>query len=80
MFSKKFSKRKTKASKGTYKTSKNLFEKVLNNSKKHEHQNRLLKDKNDVKKTWSIMKEVTGKIKVNCSCPNKLIVINTDIT
>lgn len=47
----KFSKRKTKASKGTYKTSKNLFEKVLNNSKKHEHQNRLLKDKNDVKKT-----------------------------
>ena len=51
MFSEKFSKRKTKANKGTYKTSKNLFEKVLNNSKKHEHQNRLLKDKNDVKKT-----------------------------
>ena len=79
MFSEKFLKSKTKANKGTYKTSKNLFEKVLKNCKKYEHQNHLLKDKNDVKKTWSIMKEVIGKIKVNCSCPNKLIVINTDI-
>ena len=42
---------------------KNAFEKIKKNSKKLYYQYKLSKFQMDIKKTWTIMKEIVGKTK-----------------
>ena len=42
---------------------KNAFEKIKKNSKKFYYQYKLSKFQMDIKKTWTIMKEIVGKTK-----------------
>ena len=61
----KFLKNKTKASEIEYKDYKNLFEKLRKKCKKYYYSSLIEKFKNDSKKTWQVMKEITGKTKWN---------------
>ena len=65
----------------TYKTYKTFFEKCIKKAKINYYSKQLDKYKNDLKKSWSIINEVTGRSKVNKSKqPLKLIVDNKKIT
>ena len=59
----KFLKQKTPESETDYKNYKNLFEKLKRKSKQLYYSSLLNKYQNNSKKTWQIMKEITGKLK-----------------
>ena len=63
-----------------YKNYKNLFEKIKNNLKKPHYSNLLLKHQSNVKKTWTIMKEIIGKSKLQSkNLPRRVIINGNDI-
>lgn len=69
----KFLKTGTENAQSKYKTYKNLFEKIKQKAKKLHYKKLLNKYSNDSKKTWDIIKEVTGKRKVETEIlPNEL--------
>ena len=61
----KFLKNKSAESEEKYKNYKNLFEKLKIKSKKNYYASLLNKYKYDTKRTWQVMKEITGKQKKN---------------
>ena len=64
-----------------YKTYKRLFESIKKHSKKLHFSNLILKYKNNIKKTWEVIKESTRKR--NChdqNFPKKIVVDGKDIT
>ena len=76
----KFLKNKTNRNHLNYKTYNNLFKQIKNKSKKNYYQNLLLKYKNNIKKTWDVIKEVIGKTKLRSSIlPRRLIIDNIEI-
>ena len=58
----KFLKHKTVLNKEKYKSCKNLFESIKRKSKKSYFYRKLLQYKNNMAKTWRIMKEIIGKM------------------
>ena len=60
----KFLKNNTNRNEEIYKNFKNLFEKIKTRSKNNYYSSLLIKYKNNTKKIWNIMKEITGKINV----------------
>ena len=64
----------------TYKSYKNLFEGLKKKAKKKYYSEKISKYKHDAKKTWSIMKELIGKIKLKSSnLPRRITVNKVDI-
>ena len=72
----KFLKRKTCINENNYKNYKRLFENVKNRSKKNYFSERLITYKNNVKKTWNVIKEVIGSTKSSKHSLPKRIVVN----
>ena len=63
-----------------YKSYKNLFESLKKKAKKKYYSEKISKYKHDAKKTWSIMKELIGKIKLKSSnFPRRITVNEVDI-
>ena len=60
----------------TYKSYKNLFESLKKKAKKKYYSEKISKYKHDAKKTWSIMKELVGKIKLKSSNLPRRITVN----
>ena len=76
----KFLKKRSKINESNYKNYKNLFEKIKNNLKKPHYSNLLLKHQSNVKKTWTIMKEIIGKSKLQSkNLPRRVIINGNDI-
>lgn len=80
----KYLKKKSAKAELEYKTYKNMFEKMKQKAKKLYYRNLLNLHKNDSKKIWNTMKEITGKSKSNLnSLPNALLTdrgsLNTNI-
>ena len=76
----KFLKNRTEKHELAYKTYKRLFESIKKHSKKLHLSNLILKYKNNVKKTWEVIKESIGKR--NChdqNFPKKIVVDGKDI-
>ena len=77
----KFLKNRTEKHELAYKTYKRLFESIKKHSKKLHFYNLILKYKNNIKKTWEVIKESIGKR--NCpdqNFPKKIVVDGKDIT
>ena len=54
---------------------------IVEHSKKFYYSSQLLKYKNNIQKTWNIIKEIVGKKDMNvCRLPKKLIINNREIT
>ena len=71
----KFLKKKSFTNESKYKTYKNLFETIKHKSKKNYYTELITKYKNNIKKTWEIIKEVIGKTKLkNNLLPRRLII------
>ena len=66
----KFLKSKTIKNEQKYKTYKNLFEKLKKSAKKNYYSEQLIKFHGNAKRTWDILKEVTGKSKNSNDFPN----------
>ena len=49
-------------------------------SKKSYYQDQLFRYKDNIKKTWGVIKEVIGKSKVRLNFPNRVIVKNKEVT
>ena len=63
-----------------YKSYKNLFESLKKKANKKYYSKKISKYKHDAKKTWSIMKELTGKNKLKSSnLPRRITVNEVDI-
>ena len=63
-----------------YKSYKNLFESLKKKAKKKYYSEKISKYKHDTEKTWSIMKELIGKIKLKSSnLPRRITVNEVDI-
>ena len=76
----KFLKNRTPQNEETSKTYKNLFETIKRRSKKKFYSEKLQKFKDDVKKSWSVMKEILGKCTTKSSIlPTTSTVNKTDI-
>ena len=60
----------------TYKSYKNLFESLKKKAKKKYHSEKISKYKHDAKKSWSIMKELIGKIKPKSSNLPRIITVD----
>ena len=60
----KFLKKQTNENETTYKKFKNTFEKLKKQAKTNYYANELTKATGNTKKTWSVIKEVIGKTKV----------------
>ena len=76
----KFLKNKSAESEEKYKNYKNLFEKLKIKSKKNYYASLLNKYKYDTKRTWQVMKEITGKQKKKSSSLPKAIKTKQGIT
>ena len=59
-----------------YKSYKNLFESLKKKAKKKYYSEKISKYKHDAKKTWSIMKELVGKIKLKPSNLPRRVTVN----
>ena len=71
----KFLKNKSYKNELKYKSYKNLFETIKYKSKKNYYAKLLTKYKNNVKKTWQIMQEITGKLKLkNDNLPRRIVI------
>ena len=76
----KYLKNKTYQNEMTYKNYKNLFESVKSRFKKQYYSKLIIKYKNNVKKTWEVIKKVIGKTKsYNHSLLRKLNIDNEEI-
>ena len=76
----KFLKHRTRETELSYKSCNNLFENLKKKAKKKYYSDKISKYKHDAKKTWSIMKELIGKIKLNSSnLPRRITVNEVDI-
>ena len=76
----KFLKHRTRETELAYKSYKNLFESLKKRAKKKYYSEKISKYKHDAKKTWSIMKELIGKIKLKSSnLPRRITVNEVDI-
>lgn len=71
----KYLKTKSSVNEKIYKNYKHLFEKVRKNLKKNYYSNLITKFKNDSKRTWNIIKEITGKFKTCSSALPKTITV-----
>ena len=75
----KFLKHRTVGNLEKYKNYKNLFEMIKRRSKKNYYNSLISQYKNSIKKTWDIIKEVTGKRKLKQSAlPRKLFINGTE--
>ena len=72
----KFLKNKSTQNEQIYKNYKHLFEKLRKKAKQTYYQSILKDCQNDMTRTWQIMKEITGKCKVNCNRFPKSIIVN----
>ena len=61
----KYLKIRSKENEKTYKTYKNLFERIKKNAKKNYHRDKMKLFENDIRNTWKIMKKIIGKKKCN---------------
>ena len=76
----KFLKHGTRQTELAYKSYKSLFESLKKKAKKKYYSEKISKYKHDAKKTWSIMKELIGKIKLKSSnLPRRITVNEVDI-
>ena len=76
-----FLKHKTYKNEKKYKTYKNLFETLKLKSKKNYYAKLINKYKNNIKKTWQVIKEIIGKTKlISNNLPRRLIVNETEIS
>ena len=76
----KFLKHRTRETELAYKSYKNLFESIKKKAKKKHYSEKISKYKHDAKKTWSIMKELIGEIKLKSSnLPRRITVNEVDI-
>ena len=74
-------KKKSPKNEKEYEDYKQLFEKIKKDSKKKYFQEKLSFYKNDIKKTWKTLKDVTGKTKINENrLPKKRALENREIT
>ena len=77
----KFLKNRSKKNELEYKTYKSLFESIKKRSKKTYFSNLITRYKNDIKKTWVVIKESIGKGRFNYqNFPKKIIIEGTEIT
>ena len=77
---KNFLKHLTPINEANYKDYKNLFETIKCKSKRRFYSEKLIKLQGDPKKTWCIMKELIGKVKINkFSLPFKIVNDKTEI-
>ena len=77
----KFLKHRNEKSEEIYKNYKRLFEVVKKNSKRLYYSNLIIKYKNNIKKTWSVIKEAIGKEKIKQqNFPKKIRVGEKEIT
>ena len=77
---KKFLKHRTRKTEFAYILYKNLFESLKKKAKKKYYSEKISEYKHDAKKTWSIMKELVGKIKLKSSnFPRRITVNKVDI-
>ena len=72
----KYLKQKTTESEKTYKDYKNLFHKLIKKAKNNSYIKRLPKCQGNTKRSWQIMKEITGKIKQKSNTFPKARTIN----
>ena len=76
----KFLKHRTREAELAYNSYKNLFESLKKKAKKKFYSEKVSKYKHDAKKTWCIMKELVGKIKLKSSnLPRRITVNKVDI-
>ena len=76
----KFLKHCTPINEANYKAYKNLFETIKRKSKKRFYLEKLIKFRGDAKETWSIMKELIGKVIIKKSLlPFKIVTDKTEI-
>ena len=76
----KFLKHRTRETELAYKSYKNIFESLKKKAKKKYYSEKISKYKHDAKKTWSIMKELMGKVKLKSSnLPRRITVNEVDI-
>ena len=73
----KYLKKKTYETEMQYKNYKNLFEKLKRKAKQNHYTKLISKYQNDSKKTWQVLKEITGKLKLNKNNFPKMIKTNT---
>ena len=77
----KYSKKINEKTKKEYQDYKKLFESIKKRSKKMYFSKQILKYKNNIKKTWQIIKEAIGKIKYKQqNLPRKILVDKKSIT
>ena len=77
----KFLKKNNKTSEERYKTYKTLFKTLKKKSKKSYYSNLIDKYKNNIKKTWNVMKEVIGKYKFKIKkLPHRIVIDEKEIT
>ncbi|XP_065654829.1 uncharacterized protein LOC136081442 [Hydra vulgaris] len=72
----KFLKSKKEIDENAYKSYKKFYQNNLKQAKIKYYSNQLDKNKFDIKKTWSILNEVTGREKKKLSCLPKQVIIN----
>ena len=72
----KFLKHQTRETELAYKSYKNLFESLKKKAEKKYYSEKISKYRNDAKKTWSIMQEIIGKIKLKSSNFPRRITVN----
>ena len=76
----KFLKYRTPINEANYRAYKNLFQIIKRKSKERFHSEKLIKFQGDAKKTWCIMKEPIGKVKIKkSSLPFKTLTDKTEI-
>ena len=76
----KFLKDRTLENHEKYKAYLKLFEKIKIKSKKNYYSSELNRYKNNIKKTWEVMKEVIGKQKIdNNNFPKRIVIDNKEI-
>ena len=75
-----FLKHGTSINEANYKAYKNLSETIKRKSKKRFYSEKLIKFPGDAKKTWCIMKELIGKVKIKkSSLPYAIVIDETEI-
>ena len=74
----KYLKNKTQASENEYKNYKNLFEKLRKKGKQSYYSSLINQYKNDSKKTWQVLKEMSGKRKKPVSYLPKMLKIESE--
>ena len=76
----KFLKKRNEKTKKEYQDYKKLFESIKKRSKKLYFSKLILKYKNNIKKTWQVIKEAIGKEKYKQNLPKKILVNKKSIT